>query len=100
MKAALPTVGRIAKNKPRRDLYQVGVTGFEPATSTSRTYKRSVVSDNTKEVRATPLTVCTRVCTSDADLQQIATDLRRQFSAEECQRLAELLTANQTEGGA
>jgi len=40
---------------------------------------------------ATPLGVCTRVCTSDADLEQIAADLMSQLTPAECCRLSELL---------
>ena len=78
----------------------MGGTRVELATSTMSTSESSIVSNDTKQLTKGVATVCTRVCTSDANLQQTAAELRRQFSADECRRLASLLTANQTEGGA
>ena len=40
------------------------MTGFEPATSTSRTYKTRVPSGNLSEVAATADSCCTNGCTS------------------------------------
>jgi len=43
------------------------VTGFEPATSTSRTNESSDVSANIIALTASAPAVCTSVCTSDAE---------------------------------
>ena len=43
---------------------RVGMTGFEPATSTSRTYKRRVPSGNLSDVAAMADSCCTNGCTS------------------------------------
>jgi len=43
---------------------KVGMTGFEPATSTSRTYKTRVPSGNLSDVAATVDSRCTNGCTS------------------------------------
>jgi hypothetical protein len=45
-------------------VHSVGMTGFEPAASTSRTSNRRVLSVNGQEVAAGNFGVCTTVCTS------------------------------------
>jgi len=69
----------------------VGGTGVEPATSTMSTCEHRDASGNGQDVTATPAPVCTRVCTSDADLEQMADDLRSRLTADERVRLAKLL---------
>ena len=43
----------------------IGMTGFEPATSTSRTCESRVPSGNPSEVASSGSGVCTSVCTSE-----------------------------------
>jgi hypothetical protein len=40
---------------------------------------------------------CTTACTSEADLEQVAADLRSRLTVDECRRLAELLTGSRRE---
>ena len=70
----------------------MGGTGFEPATSTMSTSESRIVSDDTKGLTRVAANVCTRVCTSEQDLEQFAADLRDRLTPDECRRLAELLT--------
>ncbi|MDA1050606.1 MAG: hypothetical protein O3C40_09010 [Planctomycetota bacterium] len=44
-----------------------------------------------KQLTAPPSAVCTRVCTGEPDLMQVAADLRGRLTVDECRRLAELL---------
>ena len=64
------------------------MTGFEPATSASRTQQQPDASDSAKGLAASLFARCTTGCTSEADLLQIAADLRDRLSADDCHRLA------------
>ncbi len=74
------------------ELSLVGGTGFEPATSTMSTSESPIVSDDTKGLTNGDGTACTTACTSEADLEQIAADLRDRLTVDECRQLAELLS--------
>ena len=60
---------------------KVDPKGVEPSTSALRTQESSNASDAGKQLAPTHSIVCTRVCTSKADLEQVAADLRRRLSA-------------------
>src|SRR5262249_16333472 len=46
----------------------VGATGFEPATSWSRTYEVNAANDEGKGLTEAAAPVCTSVCTSEAEM--------------------------------
>ena len=71
--------------------HEVEPKGVEPSTSALRMQESSNASDAGKQLAPTHSIVCTRVCTSKADLEQIAADLRGRLTADECRRLGEML---------
>jgi hypothetical protein len=47
---------------------------------------------NQQQDTATDATACTSACTSQPELEQIAAELRGRLTAEDCRRLAAILT--------
>lgn len=81
----------VRKSFAIKDL-RIGVTGFEPAASTSRT-KRTTPSGPMKNQgkRKGQADRCTNGCTCDRCLGTLASDLKRQLSQDERRKLAVLL---------
>jgi hypothetical protein len=62
-------------------LQTVGLTGIEPATSASRTQESAIANSTIEGLAATSANGCTNGCTSDADLDQITTELQSVIDA-------------------
>ena len=56
--------------------FEVGDTGLEPVTPSLSSKGTSIASGDTKGLTTTPSGACTAACTSDANLEQIAAELR------------------------
>ena len=76
------------------------MTGFEPATSASRTQESPTVNSANKELTDTPPPVCTTVCTSKPDTEhedaigRLASAIR-ELSAEDREKLVTIMMGEQ-----
>jgi hypothetical protein len=92
-----PTLDRYAKSCVRRGLYLLGATGFEPATSRSRTGGDPDASLVNKEVAASQPSACTTACTNkpknehEAKLEALAAQLAS-LPAEDRAKLGAMLS--------
>jgi hypothetical protein len=92
-----PVNGKGPLTNTANEPLSVGVTGFEPATSWSRTNESTVLTLDNKEVTSTPSPVCTTVCTTNQEttkttnLDALAAELLALPKEERARLLAKLL---------